>query len=406
MIRRLLSAITLMICFSNGYSQSSIYLGASLDGGVPVANTYGQNKSIIKQHPLAYHLGGNFSVQWRFKDRFAIEAGVGQAYDSWRLKDANFESRYPGFIVKLANRSYTWSYFANVSYVQEIDPNNVYLYAQVGYSFNNSASNTLTQEKEFNKVQQGIKERLTATTTYFAQNNSIIPEIGIQKYVGDKHMISAGIKLNLGSSAIASGNYEVYNMVDSTTIHNDTYNSKGSFLGFTIKYSYLLHHIPKKEKPPKKPKEKPIEQPDTTTVVVNDPPVDTTSTQPVDTTQYNEREIDVTHKVKVHSPTVKVRVWDHQMVDGDRVSLNLNGEYVLENYTLQKKVYEFEINLNEGLNQFVLHALNLGRFEPNTAAIIIVDGDKEHKIVLESTLEKSGTIEITYKPKKDKDDDD
>ena len=93
-----------------------------------------------------------------------------------------------------------------------------------------------------------------------------------------------------------------------------------------------------------------------------------------------------------------VRVWDNQKVDGDRISLNLNGKWVLENYTLAKKPHVFQIELNEGKNIFVLHALNLGEIHPNTAAIVIVDGIKENSLLLESTLESSGTIELTYQP--------
>lgn len=402
MIRTLLFTLTLLTTAQIGRSQSSIYLGTSLDFGVPFANSYNQNKSVVSPHFLSYHLGGNLSAQWRFMDKFAIEVGIGQSYDSWRLKDKNFENRHEGFIVKLVNSDWSWNYYTNISYIQELNPNKLYLYSQLGYSFNNSAPNTQTQQKEFNQVKNGIREQLTATTVYAAQNTSIVPEIGIQKYVGDKHMISMGVKLNLGASNLKTGSYTVENLVDTTIINTDNYISKGSFLGFTVKYSFLLHHIPKKEKPPKVKKTKKEKPEPDTTVVVKDPPTKDPVITPVDSSQYTERVIDVTHKVKVSNPTVRIKLWDHQMVDGDRVSLNLNGDYVLVDYTLQKAMYEMDITLQEGLNRFVLHALNLGRFEPNTAAIIIMDGDKEHKIILESTLEKSGTIEITYKPEKEK----
>src|SRR5690606_13301563 len=92
------------------------------------------------------------------------------------------------------------------------------------------------------------------------------------------------------------------------------------------------------------------------------------------------RAIEVTHKVAVTRKTVTIKVWDHQKVDGDRISLNLNGRWVLINYTLQKQQKVIEVELNEGTNVFVLHALNLGKYEPNTAAIIIDDGTQENKV--------------------------
>jgi hypothetical protein len=72
--------------------------------------------------------------------------------------------------------------------------------------------------------------------------------------------------------------------------------------------------------------------------------------------------------------------------------------WILQNYTLSEKKKEVLITLKPGQNFLTLHALNLGRLSPNTAALIVMDGAVEHKIVLESTLQQSGTIELTYNP--------
>ena len=66
------------------------------------------------------------------------------------------------------------------------------------------------------------------------------------------HLISAGLKLNFGDAIIKSGKYDVLNLVDTTIVTNDSYSSKGNFLALSIKYSYLIHEIAKKD-----PKEKP-----------------------------------------------------------------------------------------------------------------------------------------------------
>ena len=63
---------------------------------------------------------------------------------------------------------------------------------------------------------------------------------------------------------------------------------------------------------------------------------------------------------------------------------------------------KWKLNCKEGVNTFVLHALNLGKISPNTAAILVIDGDKEYRLTLQSTLDKSGTLKIKYqKPKQD-----
>ena len=45
-----------------------------------------------------------------------------------------------------------------------------------------------------------------------------------------------------------------------------------------------------------------------------------------------------------------------------------------------------------------MHALNLGKVPPNTAAISINDGAKKKIITLVSDLKKSGAVEIIYNP--------
>ena len=68
---------------------------------------------------------------------------------------------------------------------------------------------------------------------------------------------------------------------------------------------------------------------------------------------------------------------------------------------MKKEKYEIQIELREGLNTFVLHALNLGKYKPNTAALNVFDGEKKHRIILESNMNESGTLQINYKKKRD-----
>lgn len=83
-----------------------------------------------------------------------------------------------------------------------------------------------------------------------------------------------------------------------------------------------------------------------------------------------ERKItDISQSVLVRSKEVIVKLWDHRQIDGDIISLYLNENMILENYTLTKNAKEIKIVLNEGENRLVLVAKNLGSNPPNTAAI-------------------------------------
>ncbi len=113
-------------------------------------------------------------------------------------------------------------------------------------------------------------------------------------------------------------------------------------------------------------------------------------------TVLEDRKVDYVKIIKVNSPEVLVRVWDNKTEDGDLISLNLNGEWITQNLYLKKKVKTFKVNLRQKENFLVLHALNLGRIPPNTAAISIVDGKNKQTLVLSSDLEQSQAISIVY----------
>jgi hypothetical protein len=262
-MKNLLLIISFILLTQLSFSQHSFYSGASYETGVPSGNKFASSGSILSTHVKSGHNAGNIGLQWRFKDQFTLELGLGQAYDTWRLKDKEFENRHDGFIVKLHNNHYSWNYFASLAYSYPIVEDDIYLYGQLAYSFNQLSTDTLNQHEEFLQVKNGIEfyENVNMNTTYSSKNRSIVPEIGIQKKIGDKHLLSAGIKMNIGNAVIKSGDYYVEDLLrDSIIITKDTYLSKGSFIALSIKYSYLLYQLgkrEKKEKPEKVKKEKP-----------------------------------------------------------------------------------------------------------------------------------------------------
>ena len=258
--------LILSFCFAIlvNHCQHSFYAGGTLDIGVPMGNQFGSSGDNLSTFPInSFHSACNIGVLWRIKDQFSIEIGIGQSYDVWRMFDRKFRERHDGFIVKLLNNHYSWSYFANIAYYYPLIEDDFYLYGQFGYSFNNLSENTLNKVEEFEQIKNNVHESINMSTTYFARNRSFVPEIGVQKKMGN-HLISAGLKLNFGDAIIKSGQYEVSNLVDTTIITTDNFSSKGNFLAISLKYSYLIHEIakkdpkekPEKEKKPKKEKEK------------------------------------------------------------------------------------------------------------------------------------------------------
>ncbi|MEJ7675812.1 MAG: hypothetical protein WKF59_24675 [Chitinophagaceae bacterium] len=53
---------------------------------------------------------------------------------------------------------------------------------------------------------------------------------------------------------------------------------------------------------------------------------------------------------------------------------------------------------DRGINELVMYAENLGEIPPNTALMIVRDGDNRYEARITSDTEKNGTIRFSYKP--------
>ncbi len=89
-----------------------------------------------------------------------------------------------------------------------------------------------------------------------------------------------------------------------------------------------------------------------------------------------------------------IEIWDRGAVDNDTVSVNLNGQWIVQNYCLQKNHYEVAVKLQRGENYLVMYAHNLGAVPPNTASLVLKDGNQTVSLELKSSLHSSGAIRI------------
>ena len=110
-----------------------------------------------------------------------------------------------------------------------------------------------------------------------------------------------------------------------------------------------------------------------------------------------KREIRSDKVIYVDDPYLIVELYDHKEQDGDIVSINFNGEWVLRKQLLKNEPYELKLRLNDsGRNYLVLHAENIGKRPPNTMALKYTYRGKEHEIILNSDMQQSELIEIEY----------
>ncbi|QHS59187.1 hypothetical protein [Chitinophaga agri] len=96
--------------------------------------------------------------------------------------------------------------------------------------------------------------------------------------------------------------------------------------------------------------------------------------------------------ITVTGDTVRLFVNDAEKEDGDIISLNLNGEWIVKGLEVSKSGARIIVPLTHKKNYLIMHAENLGSIPPNTAAMQINDGTKLHEIILNSDAGKSEGI--------------
>jgi hypothetical protein len=142
----------------------------------------------------------------------------------------------------------------------------------------------------------------------------------------------------------------------------------------------------------KKPEKEDSKRPPKTTTTP-DNPQQTTAQKPE---QINGRTVEVGETVKIQNHKIKLKIWDSQIEDGDVVSIYLGEKTILSRYRLTTEPKEFEFELPTGIKEHYLtvYADDFGKSEPNTAAIIINDGKKEHRIDLTAGRKKQESVKI------------
>ena len=107
-----------------------------------------------------------------------------------------------------------------------------------------------------------------------------------------------------------------------------------------------------------------------------------------------DRVVDVQRTVTVRGDFVEIHLWDNFQIDGDTISVNINGNWVLNNYGLRGQPKVLKVQLAPKDNYLIIHAHNLGSIPPNTIAVAVVEGEEEQVFTLKSTLDESAAIYI------------
>jgi len=94
------------------------------------------------------------------------------------------------------------------------------------------------------------------------------------------------------------------------------------------------------------------------------------------------------------SKKLKFFIWDANKEDGDKITLIINGNIVLNDVKTKNKRKKIKYKLQDGENIIEIKATNLGTSPPNTSRIELVDSKIKYPIITQLELGKTAIIKV------------
>ena len=107
-----------------------------------------------------------------------------------------------------------------------------------------------------------------------------------------------------------------------------------------------------------------------------------------------ERITEAPQYVNYVSDSLVLILYDNGEVDGDTVSVLLNGSMFMEKQGLKTAAIKKTIYITPGNEELtlILYAENLGRYPPNTGLLVIYDGEDRHQLRFSADLKKNASV--------------
>lgn len=113
------------------------------------------------------------------------------------------------------------------------------------------------------------------------------------------------------------------------------------------------------------------------------------------------RKSDFSQEVNFTSDSLQISLYDNGEIDGDTVSIFMNGEIILSKQLLKASAYKKTIYLTPGKDDeftLVMFAESLGKYPPNTGLLVIRDGNDIYNLRFSSDFQRNAGI--VFKRKK------
>lgn len=109
----------------------------------------------------------------------------------------------------------------------------------------------------------------------------------------------------------------------------------------------------------------------------------------------NERRSEFTQSVTIKSDSLQLALYDNGEIDGDTVSILLNGEVILSKQGLKATAIRKTIYITPGKDDslvLVLYAENLGKYPPNTGLLVVRDGEDVYNVRFSADFQKNAAL--------------
>ena len=107
------------------------------------------------------------------------------------------------------------------------------------------------------------------------------------------------------------------------------------------------------------------------------------------------RKSDFSQIVNFKSDSLQISLYDNGEIDGDTVSVFMNGEVLLSKQGLKASAIKKTLYLVPGQDDeftLVMFAESLGKYPPNTGLLVIRDGDDVYNLRFSSDFQKNAGI--------------
>ena len=117
-----------------------------------------------------------------------------------------------------------------------------------------------------------------------------------------------------------------------------------------------------------------------------------------DISKIDRRSKQIIKTIEVDSRIFRVDMYDNGQIDGDTISLYMNGKLMVSRQRLSTTPVSIEINLDENKeNELIMYAENLGTIPPNTALMVVTVGDKRYEVNISSSEQTNGAVRFSLR---------